>query len=62
MVDPDQRGKGYGTKLIKAVSKPNTRALIKEDNQTSLEVFSKARYTEVSREDGVVTMVWPGLH
>ncbi len=62
VVDPDQRGKGFGTQLIKAVSKPNTHARIKDDNGASLEVFSKARYTEVSREDGIVTMVWPGLH
>ncbi len=57
VVDPDQRGRGVGKKLIAAVSQHNTVARVKEDNEASLKAFSGAGYTEVSREDGVVTMV-----
>lgn len=61
-VAPSLRGQGYGTEIIRAAVLPNTLARIKETNAPSLRAFKSARFVEISRADGVVEMVYPGLH
>ncbi len=61
-IAPEHRRRGYGAQLIRAASLPNSRARIKVTNGASIRAFEAAGYTEISCSDGVVEMVWPGLH
>lgn len=61
-VAPEQRGKGYAAQLIRAAVRPNTRAQVFEENVPSYRAFVSARFVELERKDGVIEMVWPGLH
>lgn len=48
--------------LIRAAVRPNTRAQVFEENVASYRAFLSARFVELERKDGVIEMVWPGLH